>query len=220
MGEFIYQGKGYQLDQYGFLKDFSQWDRNFAEGMAEQLMIDGGLTEDHWKVIHSIRDSYKESGKCPLVYQTCRENDLRLWKLKKLFPTGYLRGACKLAGITYKLSGSMRGVMPAPEDVIFAHEAEPEKTYVIDAFGFLTDPASWDKNFTVLKAEEMKMPEGLTEKHWSIINYLREYHAKNHRVPTVIETCESNNMELDDLEKLFPDGYHRGAVKLAGLRQI
>ena len=26
------------------------------------------------------------------------------------------------------------------------------------------------------------------------------------------------NLKIDELEKLFPDGYHRGAVKLAGLR--
>ena len=27
-----------------------------------------------------------------------------------------------------------------------------------------------------------------------------------------------NLIDLDELQKLFPDGYHRGAVKIAGLR--
>jgi hypothetical protein len=45
---------------------------------------------------------YKKTGKCPLVYETARMNRLHLEELKKLFPAGYLRGACKLAGITHQ----------------------------------------------------------------------------------------------------------------------
>ena len=32
------------------------------------------------------------------------------------------------------------------------------------------------------------------------------------------ETCEANDIDLDELEQLFPDGYHRGVIKIAGLR--
>jgi tRNA 2-thiouridine synthesizing protein E len=64
----------------------------------------------------------------------------------------------------------------------------------------------------------MKMREGLTDKHWRIIRFLREHFRKNSVVPTLFETCEMNQIELDELETLFPDGYHRGAVKIAGLR--
>ena len=39
-------------------------------------------------------------------------------------------------------------------------------------------------------------------------------------VPTVYEACADNGLELEDLEQLFSDGYHRGAVKLAGLRAL
>jgi sulfur relay (sulfurtransferase) DsrC/TusE family protein len=58
----------------------------------------------------------------------------------------------------------------------------------------------------------------LGDKHWQIIKYLRERYEKDKEVPTVYETCEENNIELEELEQLFPDGYHRGAVKIAGLR--
>jgi tRNA 2-thiouridine synthesizing protein E len=34
----------------------------------------------------------------------------------------------------------------------------------------------------------------------------------------VIETCEATDLDIAELERLFPDGYHRGAVKIAGLR--
>jgi tRNA 2-thiouridine synthesizing protein E len=36
--------------------------------------------------------------------------------------------------------------------------------------------------------------------------------------PSVTETCEVNDLDIEELEQLFPDGYHRGAVKIAGLR--
>ena len=42
--------KDYQLDSLGFLKDFHQWDEGFAEAMAPQAGIEGGLGEDHWRV--------------------------------------------------------------------------------------------------------------------------------------------------------------------------
>jgi hypothetical protein len=38
------------------------------------------------------------------------------------------------------------------------------------------------------------------------------------RVATVYESCEACEMDIRRLETLFPTGYHRGAVKLAGLR--
>jgi tRNA 2-thiouridine synthesizing protein E len=63
----------------------------------------------------------------------------------------------------------------------------------------------------------MKMPR-LTDKHWQILEFLRQRFATNNIVPTVYETREANHLELEELQRLFPDGYHRGAVKLAGLR--
>jgi tRNA 2-thiouridine synthesizing protein E len=38
-------------------------------------------------------------------------------------------------------------------------------------------------------------------------------------VPTVYETCEDTDVERDLLERLFPDDYHRGLVKIEGLRR-
>jgi len=61
------------------------------------------------------------------------------------------------------------------------------------------------------------MPE-LTQKHWSIIRFLREQFQKTGAVPTVHQTCEAFKIEIEELGELFPDGYNRGAVKIAGLR--
>ncbi len=67
---------------------------------------------------------------------------------------------------------------------------------------------------------EMKIPGGLTDKHWQISNYLRKKYQADNIVPTVFQCCENNNIEMDDLAVFFPDGYQRGAVKISGLRVI
>ncbi len=208
--------KTYRLDAQDFLLDFNEWDENFARGMAPKVGIISGLSEDHWKIIHFIRDAFKKTGKCPLVYETCRVNRLHLQELKKLFPAGYLRGACKLAGVTYK-EGYIEQSWAEELAERVTTGAPEEKTYTVDIRGFLVNPYEWDERYTRFKAHEMKMPE-LTDRHWQIIRFLRESFEKNNMVPTIYETCETNGIELDELEKLFPDGYHRGAVKVAGLR--
>ncbi len=50
--------------------------------------------------------------------------------------------------------------------------------------------------------------------------FLRKRFQETGSVPTVYETCEQNKIEIEDLERLFPDGYHRGAVKISGLHVI
>ena len=218
MNIFTFGNKNYQVDTQEFLSDFREWDENFARGMAPKVGIISGLSEDHWKIIHFIRDTFKQTGKCPLVYETCRMNRLHLQELKKLFPAGYLRGACKLAGITYR-----EGYLDQSWVEEFAERVtsgvREEKAYLVNIRGFLVNPAEWDKKFALFKAHEMKMPK-LTDKHWQIINFLRKSFEKNNIVPTIYETCEANAIDLEELEKLFPDGYHRGAIKIAGLRVI
>ena len=216
MADFAYNGKTYLIDWQGFLLDFDKWDEKFAEGMATSAHISQCLTKEHWDIIYFIRDFFDKQGQCPIVYQTCRMNGLRLKDFEILFPTGYLRGACKLAGITYK-EGFIKhpGLLASDEE---AAAIASDKTYEVDICGFLVNPYDWDEKYAIFKANEMKMPEGLTDEHWRIINFLRDYYEINNVVPTVYQTCKDNNIELEELERLFPDGYHRGAVKIAGLR--
>lgn len=61
------------------------------------------------------------------------------------------------------------------------------------------------------------MPEYLSEEHWQIIYYLRKKFQETGAVPTIYETCADNRLNLERFQTLFPDGYHRGAVKIAGL---
>jgi len=215
MSTFEFAHKTYPVDSDEFLADFNAWDENFARGMAPKVGIISGLSEDNWRVIYFIRDQYKKTGKCPLVYETTRMNRLHLEELKKLFPAGYLRGACKLAGVTYQEGYLEQSwVEGLAEQITMAGEG---KTYEVNLRGFLVNPSQWDRQYALHRAWEMKMPK-LTDKHWQILEFLRQRFATDNIVPTVYETCEANNIGLEELQRLFPDGYHRGAVKLAGLR--
>lgn len=198
------------------LLDWRQWTESYAEELAPSLGIPGGLTPRHWEVIRSIRNSFAETGKCPVVYQTCRQQGLRLRELEELFPTGYQRGACKLAGLNY-LSDFHPSEGPSRRADGASSSAEAGRSYRVDDHGFLLEPATWDERWAAGKADELGTGT-LTDQHWRVLRGLREAFAQTGEVPTVYETCRRQGLELEDLESLFPSGYHRGAVKIAGLR--
>ncbi|MFC1849335.1 TusE/DsrC/DsvC family sulfur relay protein [candidate division CSSED10-310 bacterium] len=212
-----YKEKVYRLDSEGFLFNFNDWDENFAIGMAFGSGMIQDLTPRHWQVIHFIRKTYQELGWCPLVFQTCKSQKLNIKEFEELFPTGYLRGACRLAGITYKEGFYEKGMrkVKIPEG---AAAFDENKVYEVDVRGFLVNFTQWDEHFAIYKVHELKMAIGLTEEHWEIIYYLRQYYGENGMVPTIYRMCEDNQLSLLELEHLFADGYHRGAVKIAGLR--
>jgi len=217
MRKFVYNGKAYDLDEGDFLSDYNSWDEDFAEGLAPEYKIIDGLTRDHWAVIYFIRHYIDETGKCPLVYKTCKENRLSYKGLQELFPTGYLRGACCLAEVSYH--EEYLGAAKLTSDKETAQKVIFEKKYLVDVYGYLVRTEEWDENFAIHKAYEIKMPGGgLDERHWQIINYLRQHYEKYKTVPTIYDACEDNEVDLDELEGLFPDGYQRGAIKIAGLR--
>jgi TusE/DsrC/DsvC family sulfur relay protein len=217
MSEFKFEQKTYEIDSGGFLVDVNSWDKGFAVGMAETMNMPQGLTTEHWDVIQFIRATYDRSGRCPTVYETCRMRGLRRRELKLLFPDGYLRGACKLAGITYREGYLGQTHMPLTADDLNLITAN--KSYAVDVRGFLVDPSEWDEYYAAYRAYDMKIPGGkLTEDHWQVIRFLRDSFMKTGNIPTVYDTCHANQITLDELETLFPDGYHRGAVKIAGLR--
>jgi len=201
----------YTLDNFGFLNPSDQWDENFAEGMAKQLGIYDGLTDAHWKFIQYLRNKFLKENTVPAVVYACADNNLKLQDLRRLFPTGYHRGACKIAGINYEFMLNTNHWL--------TYETSPllGKKYKMNSTGFLENFDEWSEDFAHYVINEWKLPKGLTEKHLQIINYLREFYKSNKNIPTVFETCESNQLSLKELKELFPEGYRRGACRVAGL---
>jgi TusE/DsrC/DsvC family sulfur relay protein len=216
----------YEVDEDGFLLNFNQWGEDFATETARKCGITSGLTDSHWRIIRWIRQHVQEFGVCPLADRTCRANGLQLGDLRELFPSGYLRGACRIAGITYDQGvGGPLTLPPWARRMESAAQtgssesvgASGRKTFSVDVRGFLVYPEEWDEEFASYRALEMKMP-ALTDRHWRVIWFLRRRFHETGSIPTVYEVCEEMDITLDQLTELFPDGYHAGAVKIAGLR--
>lgn len=225
MKTFSFNSKAFEVDGENFLTDHETWDKEFAVGMAHELGMNDNLSEQHWKVIHCIRDAFSRTGERPLLYETCKLMGLKSKTLRQLFPTGYLRGACLLAGIGYQ--GPWQDAngfkIPEPRDEKPPQKAGfimQDKVYKIDIFGFLIDSNDWDEDYALIRAYEMKIITGLTPKHLQIIYFLRDSYKLNRHVPTIYDCCEANEMDIEDIEELFPGGYHRCAIKIAGLPSI
>jgi tRNA 2-thiouridine synthesizing protein E len=209
------KSKKYLLDDAGFLVDPGQWDEDFAERIAPELGIKGGLTPSHWNVVKYIRDTYLKTGSCPIVHKTCKTYKLHLKDLEMLFPSGYVRGACKLAGVSFLAGGVCAEFTPTAETQI--RPSVEERVYRVNVQGFLIDPNEWDENFAACKARELQIQGPLSNKHWEVIKYLRSEFEKKGVIPTFYETCKAVGIDVDEFAELFPSGYHRGAVKIAGL---
>lgn len=222
MKTYTFNKKTYEVDNQNFLIDQETWDEDFAVGMASELGMDDGLSQRHWDVIHFIRNRFAETGVCPVVHETSRALELTAKSLQELFPTGYLRGACLLAGISYKYGWvyyfeEPYAVSKRPKTGKKQKPKPEDRVYRVDIFGSLVDPSEWDEDFAARRAYEMNMKGGLNKKHWQVIEFLRDSYTRNKKIPTIYECCEANQLDIKDIAELFPAGYHRGAVKIAGL---
>lgn len=206
-----YGNKTYCLDEHGYLEHPSMWDDNFAEGIAPKLGAASGLSDDHWRVINYLRQKLDDEDTVPFFVTTCRELGFKLGKFRSLFPTGFMRGACRAAGLSFRYI--------AERNMILTYENLPSvwERYTIGPMGFLESFDQWDQAFSNLVAREWDLPAGLTEVHWKVIRYLRERYGETGAIPLVYETCRANNLTIEGLNTLFPAGYRRGACRIAGL---
>ncbi len=86
----------------------------------------------------------------------------------------------------------------------------------VDEDGFIQDPALWTKSLAAALAETEEVYE-LTDEHWVVINYLREYYLEFGIAPMVRKLCKKTGFKLKHIYKLFPSGPAKGACKIAGL---
>lgn len=106
MDVMVVAGRSYPLDRRGFLADPGTWDLEFAAEMARRLGQKGELTLLQLKVILFVRRHFVRHGEVARVYSTCHACGLSLGRLRSLFPWGYQRGVCRLAGLSYEVIDS------------------------------------------------------------------------------------------------------------------
>jgi dissimilatory sulfite reductase related protein len=89
-------------------------------------------------------------------------------------------------------------------------------TYEVDEDGFLDDPTIWNENV----AKDFMGIEGITEltdNHWKVIKYLRNYYLQFGIAPMIRKLCKETGFKLNEIYNMFPSGPAKGACKLAGL---
>ncbi len=91
------------------------------------------------------------------------------------------------------------------------------RIYETNEEGFLVRPEEWNEEVAVALAREEEGISSLTEEHWRVIRYIREYYLKNNLAPMVRSLCQTTGFPLKRIYELFPSGPAKGACKIAGL---
>ena len=84
------------------------------------------------------------------------------------------------------------------------------------ADGYLHEISSWNREV----AEELARRNEiwpLTEDHWKVIRYLREYYLKYAQGPVILKISRATGLSVQRICELFPCGMVRGAYRIAGL---
>ena len=90
------------------------------------------------------------------------------------------------------------------------------RSYEVDEDGFLQDPQIWNEVVALDFATTENVTE-LTEGHWKVIKYIRNYYLQFGIAPMIRKLCKETGYKLKDIYDLFPSGPAKGACKLAGL---
>ncbi len=82
----------------GFLSEIVSWNQQIAEELARRNEI-WPLTEEHWKVVHFLRDYYLKYAQGPVILKISRATGISVQRICELFPCGMIRGAYRIAGL-------------------------------------------------------------------------------------------------------------------------
>jgi len=91
-----------------------------------------------------------------------------------------------------------------------------DKDIQLDKDGFMIDPDLWNDAIARTIANEEGIEE-MSEEHWKIVNFIRNYWRENNLAPTVRLLCQETGISLRHIYKLFTSGPARGACRIAGL---
>jgi len=88
----------------------------------------------------------------------------------------------------------------------------------VDEDGFMTNPGEWNDDVAMVLASTEDLAE-LTEDHWKIMKFIRQYYQEFGVAPMVRKLCKETGFKLKEMYALFPSGPAKGACKVAGLEK-
>ena len=91
----------WRRDAEGYLFDPADWDEAFAQEVAREEGVE--LTDEHWEVVRFMRDEQERHQVSPdariVMKHLAETRGASRNRLFELFPYGYVRQACKIAGM-------------------------------------------------------------------------------------------------------------------------
>ncbi|WP_044470267.1 TusE/DsrC/DsvC family sulfur relay protein [Mannheimia massilioguelmaensis] len=95
-------------------------------------------------------------------------------------------------------------------------------TIETDPAGYLLDLTQWNENVAMAIAEKENLT--LTDAHWEVIYFVRQFYQEYKTSPAIRMLVKAMAQKLGEekgnsryLQRLFPDGPAKQATKLAGL---
>jgi TusE/DsrC/DsvC family sulfur relay protein len=89
------------------------------------------------------------------------------------------------------------------------------KDLIVDDEGFLQQPDQWDRVVAEAMATDLDMT--LTERHWLVIDYMRNTYLESGQAPTIRSLGKQSGVPIKELYQLFPKGPAKLAARLAGI---
>lgn len=217
----------------GRLANLNDWNESTAITLAERDGIT--LNDDHWQVINAMRDYYQAFNVPPIKKLLKRElkkrtqsdtfNDITL---HDLFPGDVLVQGSKIAGVPIpmldvELERETYQAKAAPSVTHFLNSFDFEdETFAVTNTGNLIELHRWNSHLANHLAEKEGIQ--LSESHWEVLNFLREFYFTYGISPMVkilmkymAEDIGPEHASKEYLYELFPKGPSRQGSRIAGL---
>ncbi len=85
----------------------------------------------------------------------------------------------------------------------------------MDEDGFIQQPELWDDHLALALARTDGVAE-LTDAHWKIIHYIRDYFHEFEIAPMIRKLCKETGFSLREIYDLFPFGTGQGRLQSGG----
>lgn len=92
----VIANKEIDVNEEGYLEDFSQWTKEVGAELAKEQGID--MTDKHWEVINYLQDKYKND-EALSIRGIKKSGVINIKELYNLFPGGPLKKSTLIAGI-------------------------------------------------------------------------------------------------------------------------
>jgi len=92
-----------------------------------------------------------------------------------------------------------------------------ERKLELNEEGFLVNFQDWNEELAICLAKQEEGLENLSDEHWLVIRYIREFFLEKNMAPMVRSICKVTGLPLRRIYEIFPSGPAKGACKLAGL---